>query len=87
MKVGMTRIKLAKLLEIAFDVQVNPEDLIPNKEASPQNDQVVWSGRIGVLRDIQVHSWDSMTNIVKRGMVKIVDPSELNKVVKFVEVC
>jgi hypothetical protein len=71
-KVGRIRIKLAEMLERELDEPVKPEMLLSNKGGNELNDEVCWSGRIGVTKSIYIFSWNTMTNIVKRGKIEFI---------------
>jgi hypothetical protein len=71
MKVGKTRTKLAQLIEEKLPgVTVDPSKLYVNRGANVYNDGVSWDGwgKLDGWRNIHLHSWERMTDLVKGGI-------------------
>ncbi len=71
MKVGKIRIKLAALLSEALDMEVMAED-IHRIYSTELLDLACWSAH-PKQNKMNIFSWDSMTDIVNRGKIHIVE--------------
>ena len=86
MKTGKIRERLATLLTDLFKANIpnfneewqecQPEDLDVNRGSNQYNDWCSWTGKINHLIHkgyfIQVHSWDTMSDLVRHGKIGIV---------------
>jgi hypothetical protein len=72
---GRTRIKLAELLERELGVQVRPEDIWQNNyPAAKWLDLCRWgveARQPGLKITANVHSWDTMGEILKKGLAVV----------------
>ncbi len=80
MRVGRTRIKLAELLTEALEMEVKPEH-IQRIYSTELLDLARWEGH-AIHTKVNICSWDSMTDIVKRGKIEIVERNHTH-----IEVC
>jgi hypothetical protein len=78
MRVGRTRIKLARMIEEFYGagIECKPEWLSVNRGSNDYNDQCRWEGRVSTGESF--HSYEPMGDLVKHGKIVIVG-SKYNK--------
>lgn len=83
-RVGRIRVKLAERLNAQFNIEIDPESMWVQNPSFARWDLARWGVQIKFPdgRSRNLHSWDTMTDVLKAKIIGVVEDDGLS-----VEVC